>query len=374
MSLKESPIAKLSQMKSKAVGFFLNTYKRISVVRPRFEGKRSQTEIVAVDLGHSHLLVAAMKRKPEGAEISHFRVEPRPTSTEGVADRLKAIFKEEGLNQAGVRTALKSAGIVIRILRFPQMRRTELASMLQYEVEKYIPFKSSEVILDFEILNENIPQGDLKMMDIILVAVKQREVKELCELFQAAGIAIGLIDVGAFAFANFLELSSQGSSQGCLAFLDMGADSSAFGVMLRGKPVFIRDISFGGTDVLKLLKRKLGLDPNAVVTMQESRENRPPEYKIVVEQALCSLVNEVKLSLGYYLDHVGGAEPIQILYIAGGGFRLLPDPQYLENELRTSVKRPDILSRLKICDGVDSALLKSNEDLLPGVLGLCLRQ
>ena len=373
MNLRENPIVPLKLLSERAMGFFFNSWKRI----PKKEfviGSKSKTQSVAVELGQSHLLVLGVERKMGKPEICHFRLEPRPPTAEAISERLKTIFKEEGLESRGVHTALKSSGMVIRILVFPQMKRSELASMLRYEAEKYIPFKMNEVYFDFEVLRENIPSGgETKKMEMLLVAVKQGEIRELLEIFQKAGIEIGVVDVGAFAFANLLEFLSTDLKTTPTGFLDVGTDTSTFGIILRGKPIFIRDISFGGGDILKLLKRKLVLDTDTVLAIQKGESRMTPEYKAVVEQALSGLLNELRLSLGYYLDHVSDAELVQTLYIAGRGCRFIPDPGYLEREIKIPTRRPDIFSQVGVASHLDKSALKKNEDLLPPILGLCLR-
>lgn len=354
------------------MGFFFNFWKRIQKKEFGIRGKRP-TQTVAVEIGQSHLLVLGVEKRAGKPEICHFRLEPRPSAMEAMSERLRAIFREEGLEPAGVRTALKSSGMVIRILTFPQMKKSELGSMLQYEIEKYIPFKLNEVYFDFDVLREDIPSGDSKKMEMLLVAVKQQEIRELLEIFQKAEIKVDVIDVGAFAFANLLEFLSGESATQPTGFLDMGTDTSTFGIVLRGKPIFIRDISFGGGDILKLLKRRLGLDADTALAIQKERSQMTPEYKAVVEQALSGLLNELKLSLGYYSDHISHAEPLQKLYIAGRGFRFIPDLGYLEREVKIPTHRPDIFSRVAVASHLDESVLKKNEDLLPSTLGLCLR-
>lgn len=352
--------------------FFFNSWK--SIQKKNFSlAPGIKPPAIVVELGQSHLLVLGVEKKTEKPEICHFRLEPRPSTKEAASERLKTIFKEEGLDPRGVHTTVKSSGMVIRILEFPQMKKSELASMLHYEAEKYIPFKMSEIYFDFEVLRENIPAGDLKKMEILLVAVKRGEIGDLLEIFQKAEVEISCVDVGAFAFANLLEFLSAELKAAPIGFLDMGTDTSTFGIILRGKPVFIRDISFGGDDILKLLKRKLGLDADTALAIQKEESRMTPEYKAVVEQALSGLLNELRLSLGYYLDHLPGAKPLENLYIAGRGFRFIPDLGYLEREMKTPTCRPDIFFRVGISSRLDESFIKKNEDLLPATLGLCLR-
>jgi len=329
--------------------------------------------MIGVDVGRAHLLVLGVERNPNGIEITHFCLEPRPTSPDEVSARLRALFEQEKLNPQDVRTAIKTDGMVIRILSFPQMKKSELSSMLHYEAEKYIPFKSSEVVLDFQILTENIMKGESRTMEVVLVAVKQSEIQTFLSLFQKAKIELGLIDVGAFALSNLLEYLLPETGTEPTAFLDMGMETSTFGILLKGRPLFIRDISFGGGDILKLLKRKLGLDAGQATQLTQKGADVSAEYRAVVEQALSGLVNELKLSLGYYQDHAPGAAGVQALFVFGGGFRLLPDLKYLEKEIQLSVRRPDLFSKVRIQPHLDQASIKANADLLSTAFGLCVR-
>lgn len=359
MSLTFNPIASL---KAKAVGFFL-TQRKTS--RP--------TQIVGIDLGQSHLLVLGLKSKTEGPQITHFRAEPRPPSLEATSERLSSIFKEESLDPKNVRVAFKGQGVVTRILSFPQMKKDDFASSIRYEIEKYIPFKANEVILDFQILRENIPSGNAKVMEVLLVAAKQSEVYQLLRVLQNAELETKQIDVSAFAIANLVEYLLPEAEQGTVGFLDMGTEATTFGILSHGRPVFIREISFGGMDIIKLLKRKLGLEPEAVLSMQQEASRSTPEYRAVVEQALGTFLNEVKLSLGYYADHVSEAGPAQTLLLTGGGSHFISDIHLLEREIKIPAQRPEIFARVGIASNLDAALLKKNEDILPVALGLCLR-
>ena len=351
------------------MGFLHRAFQRIQNP-PAGIAKSPKGKTVAVDVGQSHLLVLGTERE-EKIKISNFRLEERPSLPGDVSARLKAIFEEEQLGSLGVRTALKTQGMVIRILTFPQMKRTELASMLQYEVEKYIPFKSNEVVIDFDILDENISRGDTKSMEILLVAVKQSEVREFYKILEEAGIRVEMIGIGAAALTNLIEVLFPEAKDSTVGFVDMGRDSSTFGITVKGKPVFIRDISFGGADILKLLRRKTGVEAKEVIAFQKDPSRIPSQHQTVIEQGLSNLVNELRLSLGYYMDHVPGAVPVETLYTTGGGFRLVSIPTF-EDQLKVPVRRLEVLSRIEISSGLDPAHLKENEDLLLPALGLCV--
>ena len=134
----------------------------------------------------------------------------------------------------------------------------------------------------------------------------------------------------------------------------------------------MRDISFGGIDLTNLLRRKLGLEPAAIQATVE-RGGEVSEWKPVIEQGVVSLATELKVSIGYYLDHVPSAKPLQGLFLSGGGLRLMGGLESLEQQLKIPTKKLNILSQISADARIDTALLRSNEDLLSVALGLCLR-
>ncbi|MBI4115828.1 MAG: type IV pilus assembly protein PilM [Candidatus Omnitrophica bacterium] len=372
MSSKENPIVLLKREKEKAMGFFLNLIKRVQQ-KDSASVSGSAQQVVGIDLGHAHLLVVAIERKADKTTITNFRLEQRPPSPDAASELLRNIFKEENLSPLGVRIAIKGQGVVVRTLSFPQMRKKDLAGAIGFEIEKYIPFKANEVIFDFQILNENILRGNAKYMETLLVATKQAEVYSLLRVFQNADIQVDIIDVGALAINNFMGFLEPETLNKPTGFLDMGAESSTFVILYKDKPVFIRDISFGGADLLKIIKRKFGFETEGLSLTQVQKLLANPEHQKALEERLGSFFTELKLSMGYYLDHVSGAEAIQTLFLSGGGFRMISNLAILERELKISVRKPNTFSKFIPGPHLNQDLLKENEDLLPVALGLCLR-
>ncbi len=338
----------------------LKSFQKIKTSELEVSGK-----IKVVEISPSQLVVIAVEKTGNHIEISNFRIEPRPKSSEAISERLKTIFLEEALEPKDVRTCLKTEGMVVRILTFPQMKRSELASMLQFEVEKYIPFKASEIMMDFDILEEGAGESDAKMLEMILVAVKQNEVRDLCRIFQDANIGLKSMGVSALSFVNAIEFAFPETQQSTLGFLDLGTENTTFGIASKGKPVFIRDISFGSVDILKVLRRKLGAEIDKI-------QLGSLEHKAAAEQAVDNLINEVKLSLGYYMERIAGAKPMEMLFVTGEGFRYFPNLTYLEQQLKVPVRKPEIIGKIKPHSRVDQALIQTHQDLLVTVLGLCL--
>ena len=373
MDLKKNPIDLLKNFQKQAMGFSFNLWQTLNQKFLPQNKASDQGGIVAVDIGQSHLLVLALERKKARPLVTHFHLETRPLSPEDTSEKLRQIFKTENLPTKNIRVALKGQGVVIRMLTFPQMKKEDFSSAIRYEIEKYIPFKSNEVALDFQILKERISQGNKQVMEVLLVAAKHPDVYQLMRLLQNADLETSLIDVGVFAVANFVECLLPEESKKPIGFLDVGTETTGLGIINQGKPVFIREISFGGGDVVKLLKRKLGLEPEGLAAVLNDPALQHEEYQTVVNQSLESFLTELKLTLNYYSNHVAGADPIQTLIVLGGGSRFFTNLGVFEKELGVAALRPDVLPHLEVDPRLPLDEMRKNQDLLPVALGLCLR-
>lgn len=329
---------------------------------------------LACDFGKSKILFLEVEASRHKMVLSKFQKAARTGEKTKDAEALRQAFQAGGYRTNRVRISVKGQGVVLRFIQFPQMKPEELRSAISFEVEQYIPFKAPEVVWDFHILDENVPMaGGGNGMNILLVAVKRDDLYGQIQLFQEAGLEIDLIDVDALAAINALEYFQPEKFNEPVALLDIGSEISTLSIILSGKPRFIRDISYGGFDIIKKMRRKLGLTQEQAVHQIEVDQAPAPEAQTVLKEALGDLVSELKLSLNYYLDQVPGSEPVKSMVISGGGGYHPIVVQTLTSEMNLAVETMDIVKALAFGPEADIETVKKNQGLLPVALGLCAR-
>ncbi|HTL48745.1 MAG TPA: type IV pilus assembly protein PilM [Verrucomicrobiae bacterium] len=333
--------------------------------------KEGPVRAVACDYGASKILVLDLEKSAAGISVQNFKIVRRPKESGKSADALKEAFA--GISPEKVHISVKGQSVIIRFIQFPKMSPAELRSAIAYEAENYIPFKLDEVILDFHILGERKSDNAAVLLDLLLIAVKKEEIYPLIKDFQDADISIGLIDVDILASLNALEyLHPEEFKTGAIAFLDIGDEISSLSIVLDGKPRFIRDISFGGKDIAKRLRRKLGMTQEDAEKTLEGGSAATPESKQVLVEAVETLCSDLKVTLDYYLGQVTDARPVQKIYLGGGG----GDLQVVGSILQQQLGIPSELmkaDKLILAPGMDRALFEKNQRLIPVALGLCLR-
>ncbi len=292
-----------------------------------------------------------------------------------LADQIKNFFAENGFKSKRVSVSLKGQGVVIRFLSFPKMSRADFASSIRYEAEKYLPFSLSEVIFDYQIINEASAQSNENgaTMPVILVAARKTEVERLIQMVQAAGLKPDLIDVDMLACTNAFQHANPDAKNHCVALLDLGATDSGFGIVDKGTLVFSRDIAFGGTDLTEMIHRKLNVSHEQAFEMQLKLDLNQTDKAAIIEEGLARLFQETKSSITYYYNQRQTEVALETLYISGGLSQLSVLPKLLEQHLELPVKIWNPMDQMTIGDEIDKNSLKELIPYLPVSIGLAIR-
>lgn len=343
------------------------------LLKGRGQGEPEIKHVLACDFGRSNIIFLEAEKTAYSLNILHHAALPRVRDQKKDIEALQAVREKFQLKKNRIRIAVKGQGVVVRFVQFPKMKHADLKSALAYEAEKYIPFKFHEVVLDYVILEPSVSTPSGEMMNVILVAVKQEEIYSLIQTFQAAGYEIELIDIDAIACLNALEfLEPEDVKQSC-AFLDIGSDFSTISVLRNGKPRFIRDISYGGADIIKRMKRKLGSTEEDILKIMAGNISKNAEHHIAFKEAIRNLISDLQVSIEYYNDQIQGAEPLSKMFLGGGGSGNVAIAEILNQELGFPVKALEINDKVQFSNEMSDEEIKKAQSTLAVALGLCVR-
>jgi len=327
--------------------------------------------VFACDYGASKMLFLEVEMRPEGILVQTFRLVRRPKDAEQAVSAIRDAAS--AVPGCKIRLSLKGQSVIMRFIQLPKMGAEEMRSAIRFEAENYIPFKVDDVILDFSVLGEHKSEAGADMADVLLVAAKKEEVYPLVKDFQDADVPIEFIDVDILASINALHyFHSDLFAKSGLAFLDIGQDISSICVVGQGKPRFIRDLSFGSNDIVKRLRRKLGITSEDAESFMDGSKQMTPEARTVYAEACEAFCSDLKVTLDYHQAQSPDAGRVEMLFLGGGG-----DAELLKKVMHENLSIPveEIVAgdRIQLGPGVDQELFEKSKRLLPVALGLCLR-
>jgi len=239
-------------------------------------------------------------------------------SEDKVASILKSFLDSAHLSSRDVNISFSAPHAVVRFINMPKMKEDDLKNSLRYEAEKYIPFNVKEVMTDAAILGYS---DDKRQMRVLFAAVKRKIIDSRVNMLKNLGYAVKLVDIDSFACLNaFSNVYGDIDESKTTALLNIGHTHTNLIILHGSAPRFTRDIQIGTKDMAKYISAKVGVNAEEADRLIGDSGNKGQETLEASKPALNSLVDELRLSFGYYENQYG--KNVNEAYLSGGVSRL----------------------------------------------------
>lgn len=182
---------------------------------------------------------------------------------EKIPDELKIVTAiTDGLEKNKVRAreanlCLSGKDMIIRTFEMPMLASSELPNAVNFEVKKYIPFKVTDLVSDYQTLPDRASRKNL----ILFVGIKRETLDKYLSILEQIKIKTVFIEYAAFSMIRLLPLVGQ-ANKGIIGLLNACLQEDEeinFTILLNGFPLFSRDINLSVEieDLSKLEKARL---------------------------------------------------------------------------------------------------------------------
>ncbi len=216
---------------------------------------------------------------------------------EKVPDDVKVttLLKDElAKNQIDCREAfisLSGKDLIIRTFEVPVLPASEMLNVVNFEVKKYIPFKTEELVSDYQIeLDRSIRRNQ-----VLYVGIKKETLDRYVSIFSQLNIKTIAVEYSGFSALRFLKLTNF-SDRGIVGVVTMDFvedDEINFTIMEKGFPLFSRDITMYGA-----AEQAAGIEPVST-------------FEIAIEK----LKTEIRVSLDYFHRKFPAKNITKIYYV-----------------------------------------------------------
>ena len=193
-------------------------------------------------LGRVHLL-------GWGLEELHAEGEKRDTE---LKEKLTAILSRLPVRPALVTVGLPRSLVTMRLVTMPAVGEEELKGILDYEVERHVPFPPEEAAFDFQVLEK-----DAEKATLLLAAARKDEVGRYLELLGEAGITPTALGVSTFASLNAFLYNQGRGGKPVMALVDLRNGEAEIGVTKGGILRYCRYLKLGAAAPLDTLLPEL---------------------------------------------------------------------------------------------------------------------
>jgi type IV pilus assembly protein PilM len=244
--------------------------------KPAKAGKKALKGGAAVGLNIGNESIKVVELKGKGNDIAITAMGSMPTPPESISNgvimspgaltgAINDLFKQSGIKTKRVITSVSGTGsLIVRVIEVPRMDDKELSDNLQQDIDRYIPFPPSEVIMDHRALRELPSDPDAANMEVLLAAA-QREVVDLhVRVLEDAKLDPQSIDVEPLAAARALTYNPAAGSDTIAdysdvsALVNIGATGTEISVLRGDVLVFTRTVPTGGNQLTQALADTLG--------------------------------------------------------------------------------------------------------------------
>lgn len=283
---------------------------------------------IGVAIGTSSVKIAEVQKTGKSYSLVHFGIAQLPEEAiinreivnhMAVVDATRGLVRQLKIKGKSVVTSLSGSAVIVKRILIEQTSDKELDDAISWEAEQYVPFDINEVVLDYQVLNKNGPEGK---MEVVLVACKRSVVESYQAVLKDAGLNATCVDVDAFALQNVFE-SNYPLDTPC-ALVDIGASSLKLVVTAGGQPVFTRDSAVGGRTLTAEIQKHLNLNYQEAEILKidgNAKGQVPQEVSDLINVMAENLAVEVKKSMDFYIASNTGLNVGYIL-LSGGTAKL----------------------------------------------------
>lgn len=327
-------------------------------------------EAVGLDIGSYAIKVVSLKKEGDKNILTAYNIKKIPLEAKE-SDTKKLIaetFDEIDLHPEDVNLGFSGPSVIVRFIDLPKMNKEQLASALNFEAEKYIPFNVNEVMMDFIILGDSPEAGKMK---VLLAAAKKDLIESRVALMDELGMSIKILDIDSLAAFNAFTAAHPVEDKGS-AFFHFGHSQTDVLISVGKDPCFMRQVQIGGRDIDNAISKDLGVPMDKA---EELRLNAEGEERESVDQAAYSIlddiVREMQLSFGYFENRYGAS--ISNVYCSGGMMFQENTIKYLASKTGYELKQWNPVAEMTLADHILKEDIDKVGSQLAVSVGLALR-
>ncbi|HLW48965.1 MAG TPA: type IV pilus assembly protein PilM [bacterium] len=297
-----------------------------------------QTGTVGVDIGSAAIKVVELSNG-SSPKVRAAASAPTPAGSleegrikdaQAVGKTLRELVQNAGIKSKRAVAAVNGQVALMREVHMPPLPPEEIKQAARFEVERYLPYPIADVTFDTVVVGEG--GGDKKGVDVLVVAARTDVLRQHMAALQTAGLEPAVLEVEPLAVVR--AVASGATDEQVTACIHMGSSVTMILVAEGQVPRVIRTVAFGTTQLLEAAGSRLGATGEAPAVLQArlaaaARGNQAAGAEVVaglreaIDDALLSLVTEIRRSLEYYGGRYRTAVPDRIVVTGGGA--TLPD-------------------------------------------------
>lgn len=201
---------------------------------------------LGIEIREDAVVLVHLRRTLREIKIQNSLVVPFsfPLSTEAEAefvDSLKRFIHNMRVRPERTVVGLPRKSAVLKFIEIPSLNKENIPQLLEYEIERHLPFNPEEVYYDFDV----IEKADENIYRVLITAVKKDIVDYLKELLERVPLKPKIFDLSTFGIINALRFGNGFSDNKIDTLIFMGQRDIELGMLQGGILKYSRILSNG---------------------------------------------------------------------------------------------------------------------------------
>ncbi len=270
----------------------------------------SELKATKVKFQDGKLLIEAIDR----IEISMVGQSADASNSEIIENAIKTFVTRNDIEKSErIVVSLPAKMVLSRFVSFPPMKKGQIADAIKYELQKQVPFDSSEIVWDYHQFSDSSKSG--KGPEIGIFATKKENINTILSSLSPIKSNIESIQINPIAIYNLMQLLFE-----------------------QDEDIFVVNVQKESTDFIVAGKSKYW--------------NR----SIPISEMNMDLVREIQRSIGYYVSIAKDTKPENI-FIMGEGLKDGDTVKFVGENLEENVHFLNLLDKIERAEGIDPNVL-----------------
>jgi Tfp pilus assembly PilM family ATPase/Tfp pilus assembly protein PilN len=200
---------------------------------------------VGIEFRDNGVAMVYLQRTLQGCLIRHSSVHVFSPQTEAqrmdemASLAIQNFFRRNRIRTDQIRVGIPRREAMVRLITLPEAARENLDQVIQYEIDRYLPFSLDELCFDHHLMG---PGRRPKTIRIMLVAVKKDRMEWYLNVLQKARIRPTSVEISSTALAN-ASFPPRGNNSDPFILVDIGDIGVEVNAVVEQNLVFSRFVA-----------------------------------------------------------------------------------------------------------------------------------
>lgn len=346
--------------------------------------ERKTPPMVGIDISSCTVKLLELSRGSQGYRIESYGVETLPADAmhekeikdiEAVGLAVERLVKRARAKSKFGAISVSGSAVITKVIQMSaHLSDQELATQIQLEADRHIPYPLQEIYMDFQVLGPSNKNPEL--IDVLLAASRSDYIDTRIQALSIGGITTKVVDIEAYAIERALGLlgkeMSQGGKDKTVAVVDIGSSMTTLSILRNEMTIYTREQIFGGKQLTEEIQRRYGMSYEEAGRAKKYG-GLPDDYESeVLEPFKEGVVQQVSRSLQFFFSSSEYSDIDQIV-LAGGTSTIEGLVSKVEDKLGIPAVLADPFSGMSTANKVNVPALHADASAMLICCGLALR-